>query len=96
MSIHIAFKNIKHSDSVVDHVHEVMKELLNITESKFPFHMNLTKENNEQHHVVINCNYVGKPLSTNSTHENLYKAISKSVDSMKTQVLRKAKTGRRS
>lgn len=94
MNIHIAFNNLKHSDSVVEHVHEVMKELLKITESKFPFHMNLTKENDEQHHVVINCTYVGKSLSSNSTHENLYKAISKSVDAMKTQVLRKSKKTR--
>jgi len=90
MSVHIAFKKLKYSESVVEHVHDVMKELLNITESKFPFHMNLIKEQ-DHHHVVINCNYMGKSLSTNSAHENLYKAIGKSVASMKTQVLRKSK-----
>lgn len=95
MSIHIAFKNIKHSESVVAHVHEVMHELLKITERKFPFHMHLTKDNNAQHHVVINCHYIGKSLSTNSTHENLYKAIGQSVESMRTQVLRKSKSLRK-
>ncbi len=90
MSVHIAFKHLKYSESVVEHVQEAMKELLSITESKFPFHMNLTKEH-EHHHVVINCNYLGKSLSTNAAHENLYKAIGKSIDSMKTQVLRKSK-----
>lgn len=90
MQIHIAFNNMKYSNSVIEHVHEMMKDVLKITESKFPFHMSLTKEENEQHHVVINCTYVGKPLSSHSTHENLYKAIAKSVDAMKAQILRKS------
>ena len=90
MTIHIAFNNMKHSDSVIEHVHEVMKELLKITESKFPFHMSLTKQESDEHHVVLNCTYVGKALSSHSTHENLYKAISKSVDAMKIQILRKS------
>ena len=90
MSIHIAFNNMKHSESVIEHVHDVMQELLQITENKFTFHMHLTKESGEQHHVLINCTYKGKPLSSNASHENLYKAIAKSVDTMKIQILRKA------
>ncbi|MBF0287296.1 MAG: HPF/RaiA family ribosome-associated protein [SAR324 cluster bacterium] len=91
MTIHITFNNMKHSESVTEHVHEIMKELIKITDNKFPFSMNLTKENDQQHHVVLNCSYMGKDLSSNASHENLYKAIGKTVDSMKTQVLRKSK-----
>ena len=90
MSIHIAFNNMKHSESVIEHVHDVMRELLQITESKFPFHIRLTKEVDVHHHVLINCTYMGKPLSSSASHENLYKAIGKSVDSMKIQLLRKS------
>ncbi len=91
MSIHIAFKNMRHSESVIEHVNEEMRELLQITENKYTFHIRLIKESDEQHHhAVINCTYLGKSLSSNATHENLYKAIGKSVDSMKIQILRKA------
>ncbi len=95
MTIRIAFNNMKHSESVTEHVHEIMKELIKITDNKFPFNINLTKENDQQHHVVLNCTYSGKDLSSKSTHENLYKAIGKAVDAMKIQVLRKSKQSHR-
>ena len=94
MSIHIAFKNMKHSEPVIEHAHEEMRELLQITENKFTFHLRLIKDSDEWHHAVINCSYMGKSLSSNASHENLYKAIKKSVDSMKIQILRKAQKSR--
>ncbi len=90
MSIHIAFNNMKKSEAVTEHVQDLMKEMVKITDNKYPFHVNLTQMNDDKHHVVINCNYSGKALSSNATHVNLYKAIGKSVDAIKTQVIRKA------
>ena len=90
MSIHLTFNHVRQSDSVSDRVNEVMSELVKITDDKFPFHINLTRDNNEDHEVVINCHYHNKDLVSKATHENLYKAINKSAHSMKTQVLRKA------
>jgi ribosome-associated translation inhibitor RaiA len=40
--------------------------------------------------VGINCSYRNKLLASKADHENLYKALSKGIDSMKTQVIRKA------
>ena len=42
--IHIAFNNIKQSESVADHIHSLMDELLKITDSKFPFHFSEVRE----------------------------------------------------
>jgi len=90
MSIHLTFKNIRYSDAVSSHVHEAFEELIKITDNKFPFHVNLNKVARESYHVGINCNYKNKSLFSKADHENLYKALSKGIDSMKTQVIRKA------
>jgi ribosome-associated translation inhibitor RaiA len=50
----------------------------------------LNKVNRESYHVGINCSFRNKPLSSKADHENLYKALSKGIHSMKTQVIRKA------
>ncbi|MBC8259043.1 MAG: HPF/RaiA family ribosome-associated protein [SAR324 cluster bacterium] len=90
MPIHLSFKNIRSSKAVTEHVHQAFEELIKITDDKFPFHVNLNKVAEESYHVGINCSYRNKPLSSKADHENLYKAISKSIESMKTQVIRKA------
>ena len=90
MPIHLTFNNIRKSDAVSTHVHEAFEELIKITDNKFPFHVNLNKVNQEFYHVGINCSYQNKHLFSKADHENLYKALSKGIDSMKTQVIRKA------
>ena len=90
MSIHLTFNNIRNSDAVNDHVHQAFGELIKITDDKFPFHVTLNKVNDKSYGVGINCSYRNKPISSKAVHENLYKALSKSIDSMKTQVIRKA------
>ncbi|MEC8980697.1 MAG: HPF/RaiA family ribosome-associated protein [SAR324 cluster bacterium] len=90
MSIHLTFNNIRNSDAVNDHVHQAFGELIKITDDKFPFHVTLNKVNHKSYRVGINCSYRNKPISSKAVHENLYKALSKSIDSMKTQVIRKA------
>ena len=90
MPIHLTFNNIRNSDAVSDHVHQAFEELIKITDDKFAFHVTLNKTNDESYHVGINCSYRNKPLSSKADHENLYKALSKSIDTMKTQVIRKA------
>ena len=90
MPIHLTFKNIRNSDAVSKHVHHAFEELIKITDDKFPFHVTLNKVAEESYYVGINCSYRNKPLSSKADHENLYKALSKGVDSMKTQVIRKA------
>ena len=90
MPIHLTFKNIRNSDAVTEHVHHAFEELIKITDDKFPFHVTLNKVAEESYHVGINCSYRNKSLSSKADHENLYKALSKGIDSMKTQVIRKA------
>ena len=90
MPIHLTFNNIRNSQAVSEHVHNVFQELLKITDDKFPFHVNLKKVSDESYHVGINCSYKSKPISTRADHQNLYKALSKGIDSMKIQVIRKA------
>ena len=89
MSIHLEFKNVRNSEAVTAHVHELFRELVQITEDRFPFHVSMSKVNGH-HQVHINCTYNQKRLSSSAEHENLYKAISKSVDAMRTQVIRKS------
>jgi ribosomal subunit interface protein len=90
MPIHLTFNNIRNSDAVSDHVHHAFEELIKITDDKFPFHVSLNKVHEESYHVGINCSYRNKLLASKADHENLYKALSKCIDSMKTQVIRKA------
>ena len=90
MAIHLTFKNIRYSDAVSSHVNEAFEELIKITDNKFPFHVNLNKVDQESYHVGINCCYKNKSLFSKGNHENLYKALSKGIHSMKTQVIRKA------
>ena len=90
MTIHLTFNNIRNSDAVSSHVHEAFEELIKITDDKFPFHVNLNKVTEESYRVGINCSFRNKPLSSKADHENLYKALSKGIHSMKTQVIRKA------
>ena len=89
MSVHVSFKNLKQSDMVVERVEELMVDLVKITDGRYPFHVNLNKKNDETHHVNILCHFKGKSLASEANHENLYKALSKGVQSMKTQVIRK-------
>ena len=90
MPIHLSFNNIRNSKAVSEHVHNVFEELIKITDDKYPFHVNLNRVSEETYHVGINCSYKNKPLSSRSDHQNLYKALSKGIDSMKIQVIRKA------
>lgn len=90
MPIHLTFNNIRNSDAVNEHVNQAFGELIKITDDKFPFHVTLNKVNDASYRVGINCSYRNKPLSSKADHENLYKALSKGIDSMKTQVIRKA------
>ena len=90
MASHVTFKNIRNSKAVTEHVHHVFQELIKITDDKYPFHVNLNKVAEESYHVGINCSYKSKPLSSKASHQNLYKAIAKGIDSMKIQVIRKA------
>lgn len=89
MPVHLTFKNIRNSGAVTDHVNEAFEELIKITDDKYPFHVNLNKESEESYHVSITCSYKNKPLSSKADHPNLYKAIAKGIDSMKTQVIKK-------
>jgi len=90
MPIHLTFNNIRNSKAVSKHVHHVFQELLKITDDKFPFHVKLKKVSEESYHVGINCSYKSKPISTRADHQNLYKALSKGIDSIKIQVIKKA------
>ncbi len=90
MPIHLTFNNIRNSDAVTEHVHHAFEELIKITDDKFPLQVTLNKVAEESYHVGINCSYRNKSLSSKADHENLYKALSKGIDSMKTQVIRKA------
>jgi len=94
MTVHITFNNMKHSDAVSEHVEELFQELTRITDNKFPFHISLSKEN-ETYTVGIKCSFLHKPLSSKSSHDNLYKAISKCVNAMKVQVVRKSEKTKR-
>ena len=91
MTIHLTFKNIRNSEAVSSRVHQAFEELIKITDNKFPFHVNLNKIAQESYHVGINCSFKNKNLFSKANHENLYKALSKGIDSMKIQVIRKAK-----
>ena len=90
MPIHLCFNNIRNSEAVSEHVRRAFEELIKITDDKYPFHIKLNKVAEESYHVGINCSYKSKQLSSKADHENLYKALSKGIDSMKTQVIRKA------
>ena len=90
MSIHLTFNNIRNSKAVSEHVHHVFEELIKITDDKYPFHVNLNKVADESYNIYINCSYKNKHLSCRADHQNLYKALSKGIDSMKIQVIRKA------
>jgi ribosome-associated translation inhibitor RaiA len=90
MPIHLTFNNIRNSEAVSDRVHRAFEELIKITDDKFPFHVTLNKVHEESYHVGINCSFCNKLLASKADHKNLYKALSKGIDSMKTQVTRKA------
>ena len=94
MAIHVTFNNIRNSKAVTEHVHHVFQELIKITDDKYPFHVKLNKVADKSYHVGINCSYRSKQLSSKADHENLYKALSKGVGSMKSQVIRKAEKAR--
>ena len=90
MPIHLTFNNIRNSKAVTEHVHHVFKELIKITDDKYPFHVNLNKVRNESYRVGIKCSYKNKSISSKADHQNLYKALAKVIDSIRIQVLRKA------
>ncbi len=91
MSVHITFNNIRNSNAVEEHVNEQFKDLLKITDSKYPFHVNMSKDKDrELHEVHIHCSFNHKPLASSAEHENLYKALSKSIDAMRSQVIKRS------
>ena len=90
MTIHLTFKNIRNSEAVSSRVHQAFEELIKITDNKFPFRVNLNKVAPESYQVGINCSFKNKNLFSKADHENLYKALSKGIDSMKIQVFRKS------
>ena len=57
MSLHLTFNNMRQSEAVSAHIHDMFEELIKITDNKFPFHVRLNKEGDETYHVGINCNY---------------------------------------
>ncbi len=81
---------MKHSDAVKEHVRELFDDLLKITDNKYPFMYDLTRQKDESYHVGINCSYQQKMLASNSDDKNLYKALARGVDSMRTQIIRKS------
>ena len=89
MPIHLTFKNIRNSRAVYERVYVAFEELIKITDDKFPFHVTLNKVR-DFYYVVINCSYFKKNLSSKAGNENLYKALSKGIESMKTQVIKKS------
>ena len=68
----------------------MFEELIKITDNKFPFHVRLNKEGDETYHVGINCNYHSKQLVSNVDDSNLFKALGKSIESIKHQFLKKS------
>ena len=95
MSLHLTFNNIRQSEAVSDHVQQMFDDLIKITDNKHPFHVRLNKEGDEKYHVGINCNFQSKQLVSNVDDANLYKALGKSIESIKNQVLKKSKKLRR-
>ena len=96
MSLHLTFNNMRQSEAVSVHIHDMFEELIKITDNKFPFHVRLNKEGDETYHVGINCNYHSKQLVSNVDDSNLYKALRKSIESIKHQVLKKSQKLRKS
>ena len=96
MSLHLTFNNMRQSEAVSDHVQHMFDELIKITDNKYPFHVRLNKEDDEKYYVGINCNYQSKQLVSNVNDPNLYKALGKSIDSMKNQLLKKSQKLRKS
>ena len=90
MTIHLTFNNIRNSDAVTKHIQEMFEELLKITDNKYRFHVRLNKEHDQHYHVGITCNFLSKHLVTASDSSNLYKAVGRAIESIKTQVLKKA------
>jgi ribosomal subunit interface protein len=89
MSIQISFKNMRQSEAVKDHVYELFDDLLKITDSKYPFHVDLTQNKDESYHVSLHCSYQHKQVASTAEDRNLYKALSKAVDAIRTQIIRK-------
>ena len=71
MSLHLTFNNMRQSEAVSAHIHNMFEELIKITDNKFPFHVRLNKEGDETYHVGINCNYHSKQLVSNVDDSNL-------------------------
>ena len=94
MPIHLTFNKIRNSKAVTKHVDHVFQELIKITDNKYPFYVNLNKVADESYHVGINCTYKSKPLCSKANNQNLYKALAKGIDSIKTQLIRKAEKAR--
>ena len=91
MTIHLTFNNFGNSDAVTEHIQEMFEELLKITDNKYRFHVRLNKEHDQHYHVGITCNFLSKHLVTASDGSNLYKVVGRAIESIKTQVLRKAR-----
>ena len=69
----------------------MFEELLKITDNKYRFNVRLNKEQDQHYHVGITCNFLSKHLITASDGSNLYKAVGRAIESIKTQVLKKAR-----
>ena len=90
MSVHLSFKNMRHSEAVKDHVNELFDDLLKITDNKYPFHVDLVQNKDESYHVSIHCSYQQKQVASKADDRNLYKALSKGVEAIRTQIIRKS------
>lgn len=88
MTLRVSFQNMKNSSAVTDHVNELMHELLLITDNKVPINVQLMKSG-ENYESKISCTYLGKSLISKADHTNLYKALSKSVETIKSQMIKK-------
>ena len=89
MTIHLTFNNIRNSDAVTKHIHEMFEELLKIIDNKYRFHVRLNKEHDQHYHLGIICNFLSKDLVIASDGSNLSKAVGRAIEFIKTQVLRK-------
>ena len=89
MSLHLIFNNMRQSEAVSAHIHDMFEELIKITDNKFPFHVRLNKEGDETYHVGINCNYHSKQLVSNVDDSNSLQSTGKKHRINKTPGLEK-------
>ena len=67
MSLHLTFNNMRQSEAVSAHIHDMFEELIKITDNKYPFHVRLNKEGDETYHMGISLQSPGKKHRINKT-----------------------------